>query len=343
MNGRILQADPFIQAPGNSQSYNRYSYVLNNPLSYTDPSGYFFDKLFKGINKVFGKFAPLVAIAIAWWNPGALLFNSTWAAGAGSVLNGGKFGHGFLSAGLAQGLSGKINSISTKLGRVTASAVVGGTVSKLTGGKFANGAMTGAFSRALNDEGAWTKKDVAAAQASKDVYDSDGGFDTIGVDYDPVEGFGAKLVGNGEGKYTVAFRGTDEFFGADAGANAGNATGLGSEQYDMAISLAMDVVDAVGAGNVTFTGHSLGGGLASAAAYATGGNAITFNAAGLHSRYITNQSPSIRAHIIRTDYLSLYQNTWHPVGFGLPNTAGTRVYHWQSVLDPHSIDNFINR
>ncbi|TMO70331.1 RHS repeat domain-containing protein [Pseudoalteromonas aurantia] len=30
--GRFLQADPFIQAPSNSQSYNRYSYVLNNPL-----------------------------------------------------------------------------------------------------------------------------------------------------------------------------------------------------------------------------------------------------------------------------------------------------------------------
>ena len=62
--GRFLQADPHIQAPGNSQSYNRYSYVLNNPLSYTDPSGYFFKKLFKGINKALGKFAPIVAIGI---------------------------------------------------------------------------------------------------------------------------------------------------------------------------------------------------------------------------------------------------------------------------------------
>jgi len=39
--GRFLSADPFIQAPNNSQSYNRYSYVFNNPLSHTDPSGYF--------------------------------------------------------------------------------------------------------------------------------------------------------------------------------------------------------------------------------------------------------------------------------------------------------------
>ncbi len=38
--GRFLSADPFVQAPYNSQSYNRYSYVFNNPLSFTDPSGH---------------------------------------------------------------------------------------------------------------------------------------------------------------------------------------------------------------------------------------------------------------------------------------------------------------
>ena len=37
---RFLSADLFVQAPGNSQSYNRYSYVFNNPLSMVDPSGY---------------------------------------------------------------------------------------------------------------------------------------------------------------------------------------------------------------------------------------------------------------------------------------------------------------
>jgi RHS repeat-associated protein len=39
--GRFLTADPFVQFSGDSQSYNRYSYVLNNPLRYTDPSGHF--------------------------------------------------------------------------------------------------------------------------------------------------------------------------------------------------------------------------------------------------------------------------------------------------------------
>jgi len=39
--GRFLSPDPFVQAPTYSQNFNRYSYALNNPLKYTDPSGEF--------------------------------------------------------------------------------------------------------------------------------------------------------------------------------------------------------------------------------------------------------------------------------------------------------------
>ena len=38
--GRFLSPDPFVQYPMNSQSWNRYSYVRNSPLSATDPSGF---------------------------------------------------------------------------------------------------------------------------------------------------------------------------------------------------------------------------------------------------------------------------------------------------------------
>jgi hypothetical protein len=37
---RFLSPDPLVQSPGYTQSYNRYSYVWNNPLRYTDPTGY---------------------------------------------------------------------------------------------------------------------------------------------------------------------------------------------------------------------------------------------------------------------------------------------------------------
>ena len=37
--GRFLSPDPYVQMPDFSQDFNRYSYVRNNPLIYTDPSG----------------------------------------------------------------------------------------------------------------------------------------------------------------------------------------------------------------------------------------------------------------------------------------------------------------
>jgi RHS repeat-associated protein len=39
--GRFISADPFIPDPYNSQSFNRYAYVLNNPASLVDPSGFY--------------------------------------------------------------------------------------------------------------------------------------------------------------------------------------------------------------------------------------------------------------------------------------------------------------
>ena len=40
--GRFLNTDPEVQLPDNTQSYNRYSYCLNNPLRYADPTGMFY-------------------------------------------------------------------------------------------------------------------------------------------------------------------------------------------------------------------------------------------------------------------------------------------------------------
>jgi|GEM_PF-3220201 len=38
--GRFLSPDIIVQNPNNTQCYNRYSYCINNPLKYSDPSGW---------------------------------------------------------------------------------------------------------------------------------------------------------------------------------------------------------------------------------------------------------------------------------------------------------------
>lgn len=38
---RMLSVDPVLQDPASTQAHNKYSYALNNPLKFTDPSGYF--------------------------------------------------------------------------------------------------------------------------------------------------------------------------------------------------------------------------------------------------------------------------------------------------------------
>ena len=51
--GRFLSADPQVQFPQENQSYNRYSYVMNNPMRFTDPSGY---GIFDSIEAELGRF-----------------------------------------------------------------------------------------------------------------------------------------------------------------------------------------------------------------------------------------------------------------------------------------------
>ena len=62
--GRFLQADPFIQAPLDTQMLNRYSYTRNNPLNATDPSGYFLKDLFKAIFDIIGVVVSIAAGAV---------------------------------------------------------------------------------------------------------------------------------------------------------------------------------------------------------------------------------------------------------------------------------------
>src|SRR5690606_21508709 len=115
--GRFLQADPFVQEPKNSQNYNRYSYVLNNPMSYTDPSGYFFKAIFKGIAKYWRVIAAAVVTyvtagaASGWaasWGYAAGTVGNAAIAGAIAGAAGGFVATGSLKGAMAGAFSGAI-------------------------------------------------------------------------------------------------------------------------------------------------------------------------------------------------------------------------------------------
>ena len=83
---------------------------------------------------------------------------------------------------------------------------------------------------------------------------------------------------NGKTEWVLANAGTAD--AVDVGSDAENLTGS-SEQYAFSIRLAKSLQNGMGGQEMTYVGHSLGGGLAAANSLATGSAAITFNPAGV--------------------------------------------------------------
>jgi len=159
--GRFISADPFVQAATDTQSYSRYSYVRNNPLSLVDPSGYsWLSKLWKKVKRFVKKWGrTILAIAAAYftagWASSFFLKGSLYGAMAGGAaagfagtlvstgslkqaLIGAAFGA--LSAGLANQIGyGTAFHKLGRFGKSVAHGIAQGTVSVLRGNKFASG------------------------------------------------------------------------------------------------------------------------------------------------------------------------------------------------------------
>ena len=83
-------------------------------------------------------------------------------------------------------------------------------------------------------------------------------------------------------KPTVAFKGTENLLGEDMTNNIEQGSGKNSPYYARAVGIGMKIQDSGNAADLDITGHSLGGGLASAASEASGSSATIFNASGLN-------------------------------------------------------------
>lgn len=132
----------------------------------------------------------------------------------------------------------------------------------------------------------------------------------------PGSSFRARVYATEEGgqtRYVVAFRGSSS--GEDWRNNFQQGFGFGSESYAKALLIGERLARSDAA--VSITGHSLGGGLASAAGVASGRDTITFNAAGLHEGTIGQargiastagrSDPSVNAYRVPGEILTFVQ------------------------------------
>ncbi len=131
---RFLAPDNYIQDAYSTQNYNRYGYVLNNPLSYTDPSG-----------EITVAAAALIGAGIAVLTNGVInsfnhepFFQGVLRAGF----------NGFFMGAFANGIgfaAGSFTNVGNQIAfQTTAHAVLGGVMTHSSGGKFIHGFISGA-------------------------------------------------------------------------------------------------------------------------------------------------------------------------------------------------------
>jgi len=310
--GRFLNVDPIVGNPLSSQSLNPYSYIGNNPLSGTDPTGYS-DCLTTdspscakdAVNTVTDPDSHKKTTLIVG-NKGdtvRLTDTTTHMSNSYTIGNGAQKldYNNILSSNTSPE---KIQSLTSKdLGPAKTAAML----SICAYGSCALPADVKPTDLGFNEQRHINPAlyDDASAQFHAESFVSDDGADTY-----------------------LSFRGTRPTNGQDWLTNGGQAFGLKTKAYDDAARLGN--VFSLGAGdssNLTYVGHSLGGGLASLAALKSGENAITFNSAGLSAgtlaRYQVRRGDAnrlVQAYYLRGEILSTLQD--HSP---LPKAVGARV------------------
>ncbi|ATS86831.1 MULTISPECIES: Mbeg1-like protein [Xanthomonas] len=128
----------------------------------------------------------------------------------------------------------------------------------------------------------------------------------------------------------LAFAGSESEF-RDWLTNLKQGIGLDTAQYRQAVSFAQECKVHFG-NNLTLTGHSLGGGLATLACAATGTPAVVFNPAGVHSRTFKRigvdpekfraaaDAGLVRAYVVKGEVLDRVQSI-----LPIPEAVGSRI------------------
>lgn len=210
--GRMLSPDNFVQNAGFSQNFNRYAYVYNNPLKFTDPSG-----------EIIFTMGALIA---APFTGGASLGALSWTWKADAVFMAGAWGGGSLANNNINPGQWDWNSSNTWGGMLT-----GGVIATATA--FGVGLAAGKLGVGLS---VGTKKGLLAGISGGNLntllnYDSENGFGFSSLAY-----WGAGFVGGYTGGTTSLS------LGMGAGGVANVAAGAFSGNVTDAYSLAQHFV-----------------------------------------------------------------------------------------------------
>jgi len=261
MNGRVydpltsifLSTDQHLQSPGDWLNYNRYSYALNNPFKYTDPSGeiiWFIPVIIGAIVGAYTGASVQSGTAAFWdWKPNA------WQGAIAGGIIGATLGYGFSAAIGATGMTTSVTTAAGTTANVTTKAA--GLVSSMFNSGSINIAMNAMSGGGW--DGAWKAGVVGLASGA---WTATGGFGMV-------KGFGAtsnveelagklgyQMIGTaGSSIGNNWARGDDLFSKVMLGVGPVNLTlGKGQNLLQWQNNLGNIITNTLGLGNLAFGG-----------------------------------------------------------------------------------------
>jgi len=242
--GRFLSPDPYVQLPDFSQSYNRYSYALNNPMCYVDESGEFW-------------FIPVIVGAVIGAYVGASVQSGTaacwnwqsdaWKGAIAGGIIGATLGYGFSAAIGAAGMTTASGSLTQSAGIVSSmlnSGSINIGINALSGGGWDGAWKAGVVGLASGAWGATGGFGMVKAWGAENTFAQLGGK----LGYQMIGTAGSSIGNNWA-------MGEDPFSRVTLGVGPVNLT-LGKDQklLQWQNNLGNIVTNALGLGNLAFGG-----------------------------------------------------------------------------------------